>query len=247
MAVTFGFYNASNHDRLYNAEQVSQLFDGLIQNGIYETIGGAMTVSPGTGMSVNVAPGRAWFDHTWTYNDAILPLELEESVSVIGRIDAVVLEIDARIDKRTNTIKVITGTPSSEPQKPELINTDQIHQYPLAYVTVGPDVTSIGTGEIENMVGTEQTPFVIGVVKTMEIDFIVNEWEGQWEEVLADFNNWQNTERELFIEWFDNLKLVLEPDVATNLALQIEYADHFFVDSEGYFSINYDHVKRRID
>lgn len=38
MAFTFGFYNSLNGDRKYNAEQVSSIFDGLISDGVYDTM-----------------------------------------------------------------------------------------------------------------------------------------------------------------------------------------------------------------
>ena len=34
MAVTSGFFNSVNHDRLYDAEQLSSIFDGIIIDGV---------------------------------------------------------------------------------------------------------------------------------------------------------------------------------------------------------------------
>ena len=45
MAVTYGFYNALNHDRLYDAIQMSSIFDGIIRDGIFSTIGDTMIVT----------------------------------------------------------------------------------------------------------------------------------------------------------------------------------------------------------
>ena len=72
MSISYGFYNSINHDRKYNAEQISSIFDGIITDGVYHSIGNAFSVTPGTDMSVNVASGRAWFNHTWTLNDAMI-------------------------------------------------------------------------------------------------------------------------------------------------------------------------------
>ena len=79
MSVTFGFYNALNHDRKYDAIQVSSIFDGIINDGIYESIGTAMIVKATSYMVINIGIGRAWFNHTWTYNDSILPLTVQPS------------------------------------------------------------------------------------------------------------------------------------------------------------------------
>ena len=249
MSVTYGFYNSLNHDRRYSALDMSQIFDGLIGNGIYETIGDAMTVKAGSGMTVNVQTGRAWFDHTWTYNSTILPLQLEPSQPIVSRIDAVVLEIDARMDYRENSIKIVSGEPSLEPQKPTMIKEAELHQYPLAYVTVGPEVTEIIQANIQNMVGTEDTPFVIGIVKTMDAQFLIDQWESTIEtwfnRVVADFDEWERDRMYDFYEWFENLQYVLDGDVAGHLQNEIDNMGVMFIDKDGYISYDYDHVRYR--
>ena len=70
MAFTCGFFNSQNGDRKYNAEQMASIFDGLIKDGVYDTVGDIFAVTPGTGMQVRVGSGRAWFAHTWNNNDA---------------------------------------------------------------------------------------------------------------------------------------------------------------------------------
>ena len=39
MSLTGGFFNSKDHDRRYNAESISRLFDGIIEDGVYETYG----------------------------------------------------------------------------------------------------------------------------------------------------------------------------------------------------------------
>lgn len=74
MSVTFGFYNSKEGDRRYDAIQMSSIFDGIIQDGILQHVGTAMVVKESEAMIINVGVGRAWFNHTWTLNDALLPL-----------------------------------------------------------------------------------------------------------------------------------------------------------------------------
>lgn len=93
MSVTYGFYNSLNGDRKYDSAQMSSIFDGLIVDGIFASIGTAFAVRAAGGLTVNVGIGRAWFDHTWTLNDSILPLEAPEAEVLLDRIDAVVLEV----------------------------------------------------------------------------------------------------------------------------------------------------------
>lgn len=204
MAVTFGFYDSLNGDRKYTAVQFSYLFNSLIKDGIFMHVGEHLNVKEGTGMQVNVGSGFAWFNSTWTRNDADYPIDISVSDLLQVRIDAIVLEVNETVSSRTNSIKVITGTPASNPQKPTLTNTNDIHQYPLAYVTVGVGVTSITQANIENCIGTDPCPFVTGVLDTIDATTLIAQWEAQ------------------FNEWFESLEDTLSGDVAGNLLLMIQ-------------------------
>ena len=180
MSVTYGFYNSKNHDRRYDAIQMSRIFDGIIRDGVLQHYGTGMMVKESEGMMVNVGIGRAWFNHTWTLNDALLPLTLPLSEVILNRIDAVVLEVDARESVRANSIKIIKGTPASSPKNPTLIKTNDRWQYPLAYIRVNAGVTAIRQANITNCVGTSACPFVTAPLEKMSIDALVAQWGDQW-------------------------------------------------------------------
>lgn len=152
MSFTYGFYNSVNNDRMYNAEQVSSIFDGLVNDGIYMSIGGKMIVKINTGMTIKVSSGRAWFDHTWTYNDSDLNITLDPSDPLLNRIDAIVLEIDHSTNVRANTFKIVKGTAATNPVRPTLTNNTNVKQHPLAYINVNAGVTEISQADITNMV-----------------------------------------------------------------------------------------------
>lgn len=216
MSVTYGFYNAVNHDRLYNAIQMSQLFDGIIQNGVFSTIGDAFAVTPNEGMNIKVGEGRAWFNHTWTLNDADLVLTVPSLTSIImSRIDAVVLEVDSSLAVRANSIKIIQGTEATTPVKPTLVHTGDVNQYALAYITIPQGATSIVAENIENVVGTDETPFVTGVLQQLSIETLLQNWD-------TNFKGWLSTEQADFDEWFQNLQYILDGDVAAHLQTEIE-------------------------
>ena len=180
MSVTYGFYNSKNRDRRYDAIQMSSIFDGIIRDGVLQHYGTGMMVKESEGMMVNVGIGRAWFNHTWTLNDALLPLTLPLSEVILNRIDAVVLEVDARESVRANSIKIIKGTPASSPKNPTLIKTNDRWQYPLAYIRVNAGVTAIRQANITNCVGTSACPFVTAPLEKMSIDALVAQWGDQW-------------------------------------------------------------------
>lgn len=210
MSFASGFFNSVDHDRLYDATDISRLFDGLIQDGIFASIGDCLVVKQSNQMNVTVGTGRAWFNHTWSYNDALYPVTIPPSEILMDRIDAVVLEINSVESVRANSIKLIKGTPSSTPTKPALTNTKEVHQYPLAYVTVGKEVTSIRQADIENCVGTSACPFVTGILEVISIEQLIPQWKDILnrfvEENTANFNTWMNGEKQDYQAWLTAAK-----------------------------------------
>mgnify|MGYP000419533878 FL=1 len=185
MSVTYGFYNSIKGDRKYNALEMSSIFDGIIVDGVYMSIGDALNVKSSGGMGITVGIGRAWFNHTWTLNDSLLPLTLANSDVLLNRIDAIVLEVNNNTEVRKNTIKILKGTPSSKPVKPTMTEGELLNQHPLAYISIPAGATSISQSNIENAVGTSACPYVTGVLKGMDIDKLVAQWGAQWAEWLS--------------------------------------------------------------
>lgn len=210
MSFASGFFNSVDHDRLYDATDISRLFDGLIRDGIFASIGDCLVVKQSNQMNVTVGTGRAWFNHTWSYNDALYPVTIPPSEILMDRIDAVVLEINSVESVRANSIKLIKGAPSSTPTKPALTNTKEVHQYPLAYVTVGKEVTSIRQADIENCVGTSACPFVTGILEVISIEQLIPQWKDILnrfiEENTANFNTWMNGEKQDYQAWLTAAK-----------------------------------------
>jgi len=199
MSITFGFYNSLNGDRKYDAKQMSRLFEGIITDGVFMGIGDALIVNALTGMRVSVGLGRAWFNRTWTNNDTPHTLTLDNSNLVLNRIDAVVLEVNTDESVRANTIKIIKGTADTTPVKPAMVRSELVNQYPLCYVMVIANSTSVLPENIENVVGTSECPFITGVMETINTDALLAQWN-------AEFN-----------VWFASLADILDENVAGNL------------------------------
>lgn len=210
MALTYGFYNSRNGDRKYNAMTMSAIFDGIINDGVFQSIGTCFKPVPSTGLSVNVGIGRAWFDHTWTYNDSPMNLTFTQSDMINARIDAIVLEVNSEDSVRANSIKVIIGTPAASPQKPELTTSATVNQYPIAYVTIPANATSIIDDNIEYVVGQSPCPFVTAILETVDITDLITQWKSQ-------FQTWMNNEKDDFDAWYETIKGILGEDEAGNL------------------------------
>lgn len=203
MSVTSGFFNSINGDRKYNAEQMSSIFDGIINDGVFANIGTAFSVQATTGNTVNVGTGRCWFDSTWLLNDATLPIELDDAEVLLDRIDAIVIEINHSESVRAGSIKVVNGTPSSTPTNPTMTHTDYINQYPIAYIMRSANSDAITQANITYTVGSNACPFITGILSVVSIQNIVSQWENE------------------FDTWLDSLSAMLDDNTAANLANQI--------------------------
>lgn len=211
MAVTFGFYNSVDGDRKYDAEQMSMIFDGIINDGVYMNIGNTFLTRPApTGKNVIVGSGRAWFNHTWTYNDGDVNIALDPADILFPRWDAIIIEVNVLEGVRANRITVVKGTPSSDPQRPVLTpdgtGGNRVYQHPIAFVYVSNASPDLVSGDIYIRVGSSDCPFVTSPLGTINISTFLDPW-------LAEFE-----------AWFDVMKDQLSTDAAGNLQLQIDKA-----------------------
>ena len=216
MSVSSGFFNSLNGDRKYNAAQMSAIFDGLIIDGVFASIGTAFAVKAAGGLTVNVGVGKAWFDHTWTVNDSILPMTAPEAEVLLDRIDAVVLEVNGMESVRENTIKFVKGNPSSAPSRPTLTNEGNVHQYPLCYIYRKYGTAVINQADITPMVGTESTPFVTGILQTVSLDELLGKWQDELDRFTdarsQEVDDWIAQEESDFTTWFDKMKADLQQE-----------------------------------
>lgn len=242
MSVTCGFYNSLNGDRKYNAMQMSSMFDGLIIDGVFASIGTAFAVKAAGGLTLNIGIGKAWFNHSWTLNDAILPIEAPESEVLLDRIDAVILEVNGMESVRDNTIKIVKGNPSSAPSRPTMENEGNVHQYPLAYIYRKFGSTVITQADITPMVGTASTPFVTGILQTISLDELLGKWQDELDQFVdarsQEVDNWISNEENDFTAWFEQMK--------TDLTSEQEYLDQWIASEQTDFLAWYNQMKDQL-
>lgn len=242
MSVTCGFYNSLNGDRKYNAMQMSSMFDGLIIDGVFASIGTAFAVKAAGGLTLNIGIGKAWFNHSWTLNDAILPIEAPESEVLLDRIDAVILEVNGMESVRDNTIKIVKGNPSSAPSRPTMENEGNVHQYPLAYIYRKFGSTVITQADITPMVGTASTPFVTGILQTISLDELLGKWQDELDQFVdarsQEVDNWISNEENDFTAWFEQMK--------ADLTSEQEYLDQWIASEQTDFLAWYNQMKGQL-
>lgn len=211
MALEYGFFNAvkqtdGTYDRVYNAEQMSRYFNGLVSPGVYESVGGGLQVRAGTGMTVQVQTGRAILGDNcqWLDNDAVLDIVLNAAHVTLNRYTAIVMRLD--YTNRNISIVAVDGANATAPTKPAMTRTSAIMEYCLAYVYVGKGVTTITQSAI-----TDTRPdntvcgWVTGLVQQVDTSQLFLQWQTAYAEFYAQMQAWQTQQEAAFDSWLSTL------------------------------------------
>lgn len=195
MAITYGFFNSLNHDRTYNAAQITEYFDGLVSDGVYESVGGAMQVQAATGMNVDIQTGRAIIDCRWIRNDAVLTVPITASHVTLARYTAIMVRLD--YSARTISIIAVDGTPATSPAKPEPTQTTTVKDLVLAYLYIPAGATAIPQANIQDQRGTSLCGWVTGLIKQVDTSQLFAQWQDACEtfyrNMTAGFDAWFET------------------------------------------------------
>lgn len=147
MAQHSGFFNAlesdGNYDRKYNADDYTSNMAAIISTGVRRSGNDDLKVTA-SGLTVNVAAGRAWIDGRWFYNDTALALTtVTPPVGTLSRKDGVYVQANENMAVRNIQLVYKTGTPSSNPTAPACTRNGGVYEIQLATITVAPNATSL--------------------------------------------------------------------------------------------------------
>jgi len=189
MAWEFGFFNSVNGDRVYNAQQMSSIFEGLITDGVYESVGNKMAVQPNSGMTIQIASGRGWFKRHWVNNDTPHLMTLEASDVTLNRYAAICIRVDDSDGVRSAIPYIKYSTYATSPTKPTMARSEYINEYCLAYVYIKAGASTITFSDIEDTrANTELCGWVTGLIEQLNSTTLWSQWEA------------------LFTEWFNGLQ-----------------------------------------
>lgn len=193
--VSFGFFNSSNGDRKYSADDISRIFSYLITDGILATYGDKFFTTPSTSkLGVVLGTGWAWFNHTWTQSDTAIPFDVDEPDPSLDRFDAIYLKVDRRSLGRVNSLGLVKGTAAINPQKPTFPTETDVFYHPLAYVKVRHGVTRIAASDIEILCGKTQAPFITSILQTTDITTLFQGWSEQFGTKMSQWQTAYDTQ-----------------------------------------------------
>ena len=203
MAITSGFFDSDNGDRLYTAEQMTEYFDGLVTDGVYESVGDRFTVTPGeSGMTVTVGSGRAIIRSHWIRNSGAAVLSLEPADVQYNRIDYIVLRLDRTA--RMCELAVKRGnTASGEPAFSEPTRTDTVYELYIAAVRINRGATA--PTRITDLRPSQWCGWVTGAVKQVETADLFTQWEAAYARQYAEFDAYMQEKEAAFNAWFASL------------------------------------------
>ena len=201
MALTSGFFNSVSGDRTYNADQLSSMFEGLVSDGIYESVDDAFVVTASSGMVLNVGTGRAMVNGKWVKNTAPIAVTLNAAHVLLNRYTAIVLRLD--ISGRDITVEMIDGEAASSPTKPSIVRNGSYYDLLLAYVYVGAGVTSISQANIEDQrANTTYCGWVTGIITQVDTSTLFLQWQNAYETFYAQMLAWMTSEQSAFDTWY---------------------------------------------
>lgn len=211
MALTYGFFNSVNGDRVYNADQMSEMFDGLISDGVFQNVGGAMQVVVNDGLTVNVSTGRARINSQWAKIDTAYPITLNSAHVTLNRYTAICL----RVDFANRQIELIArdGENATSPSKPAIVRDSYYYELILAYIYIGAGATTITQANIEDTrANTSLCGIVSSLVQNLDTENLYNQYIAAYNEQLATMDAWFTAQRNAFDTWFNDLTETLNVD-----------------------------------
>lgn len=193
MAVTYGFFNSISGDRKYNADQMSNYFEGLVSNGVYNGVGNSMVVQASTGMGITVGSGRAIIGNKWVKNDSAYNLTITGSHPTLNRYSAVVIKLDKA--NRLIELTTIDGTPASTPTEPVISDTQTTMYLVLAYVYVAAGATSISQVNItDTRTDSSVCGWVTGLIEQVDTSTLYLQWQEGFDQWFSDLTQQLNVD-----------------------------------------------------
>ena len=185
--ITYGFFNSVSGDRVYNADQMSEYFKGLVSDGVFADVGDGLQVISSGGMAVQVKPGRAIVGGKWIENDANYPLTISAASSTLNRITAVIVKLDT--ENRLIEITTKDGTPAATPTAPTIADGELC----LALVYVAKKAASITQANITDTRAGEDCGWVTGLIKQVDTSSLFIQWAHAYQEFYNNFVSWFET------------------------------------------------------
>ena len=203
--VTFDDSGFPQFDRAVGSDVLRSILSNYYTNGVFG-IGNnnsfKVVASAGGGMSLTVQPGACLINGATGYNMDETRITLANGEAQ-PRIDSIVLRLDDNKAQRNIHIKVLKGTPQSQPIPPTPVREGAVYDLVLANVMLKANVATITNADITDTRLDKNLCGFVNAINNLNLDTIYMQ---------------QIT---LFNDWFEGIKGQLSTDAAGNLQNQI--------------------------
>lgn len=229
-------YGSVNHDRRYKSSDFRAYYALFIGNGVFYHNSNALKVVEGGGMTVMLSTGNAFIEGAGYRNTSPLALKLDTADGALSRIDRIVIRNDYK--KRDTYAAVLKGAYSAQPQAQALTRNADAYEIAVADVLVAKGAVSITQADItDTRLDKDLCGIVTGLVQQADTTEIFNQFEAYLEEFKAQYiadivdwtgneersmTEWEQTQKEAFLAWVEEIKQILNESVAGNLQNEIE-------------------------
>lgn len=213
--VTYETDGTPVYDRAISSEPLRNLLHKLFTDGILPDVSTNLQVVAGSGMNVVVKAGFAIVQGCLKLEENDRTLAIQASSATNDRIDTVVLRLNSNDDQRYCDLYIREGTPATNPTRPNLVRSDSVYELGLADIFVTKTITSITQSKITDTRYEAERCGVISSLSEYDTTTI-------YSQVQADLKEFKDTEQADFLAWYENIKNILDENVAGHLQGEIE-------------------------
>ena len=195
-----GFFKSNGGDRVYRTNEIANFFSKIFSNGIFNN---GCKVIANDNMTVTVTEGYAFINGYWYHNDSDKILSIELADANQSRIDNIVLRYTT--ENRNVEAEVIEGNYATVPVAPNLQRNTAYYDLRIAKINIPMGADKITQAMIEDCrFDSNDCGNVVSLIEQIDTSDIFNQYQA------------------IFTEWFENLKLNLDENVATNLQKKMD-------------------------
>ena len=225
-SIVSGFYDAINNDRVYTATDMNRPYKRIISEGVFATPQGTastdlQTLSAQSGLNIIVKKGEGLLASKWFESTSDLQIAVPANTGIVPRRDSVILQVNTKQSGRNASIIYRTGTPSSNPQPPELSTDSTIVERRLSNIYVAAGANYIGNDAIVDLRGSSECPWITSLIKQVDTSQLYNQWQAAYQayynNTTEEFDEYAEAKRTAFDEFVQSL--TEELTVTTNVIL----------------------------
>lgn len=202
MAIKSGYFNSVSGDRKYNAEDMTMYFKGLVSDGVYQTVGNMLAVTPGDGLTVSVDTGRALVNMHWIENSAMMNIDLGSASVSADTYKLIVLRCDLSESVRSVSIIVKDSNNGSV----VLINDENITELCLARVRIRKNASTISQSDVRDYRGSTYCPWITGLIQQVDVSKLNEEFYAYYDEQTKTLDAWFDQQKKDFENWLATLQ-----------------------------------------